>query len=154
MGMCKECKEVYTPDKMENGLCFECIEKSKTVKLQSEKNKEIMENKELLETIFITTETMINQPLERVGFVSSQCVYGLNIVKDLFSSIRNIVGGRIQSIEESLQDATNTIIVDLKTQAYLNGCNAIIGLRIEHCYISSPNGNILSLYGTGTMVKI
>lgn len=155
MGMCKECGEVLQSNLMTNGFCPDCLEKGNINKLRTVKIEEIKNNKQILDSILITTETTINQPIEkRVGVISSQCVYGLNIVKDIFASIRNIVGGRIQSIEEALEKANIEIIEDLKTKAYMEDCNAVIGLKIEHTYNNANNGSILSVFATGTIVKI
>ena len=159
MGMCKECKEVFQSDLMVDGYCSDCIEKgSKTYIVDKEKAlriEELKNNKNLSESIYLTTETSINTPIEkRLCIVSSQSIYGLNIVKDLFSSIRNIVGGRVKSIEDALEDANKQILEDLKIKAYIEGGNAVIGVKIEHTYNNANNGSILSVFATGTVVKI
>ncbi|WP_152058852.1 YbjQ family protein [Aliarcobacter butzleri] len=157
--MCKECSEVFPSDIMKDGYCPECLnkglEKEELEKIKALKLEELKNNKDILNNIFVTTETMISEPIEkRFGIVSSQCVYGLNIVKDIFASIRNIVGGRVQSIEEALEKANNEIIEDLKIKAYLENANAVIGIKIEHTYNNANNGSILSVFATGTLVKL
>lgn len=159
MGMCKECSKVFSSDIMKDGYCPECLDKGKkkeeVEKIRTLKLEELKNNKDILDDIFITTETMINvQIKKRLGIVSSQCIYGLNIVKDIFSSIRNIVGGRIQSIEEALEEANKQIIEDLKIKAYLQGANAVIGVKIEHTYNNTNGGSILSVFATGTLVQL
>lgn len=158
MGMCKECKEVFQSDLMVNGYCSHCIEKETKIdegeKEKALKSEEIKNNKDLLKSIYLTTETSINTPIEkRICIISSQCIYGLNIVKDLFSSIRNIVGGRVKSIEDALEDANKQIVEDLKIKAYIEGGNAVIGVKIEHTYNNANNGSILSVFATGTVIK-
>ena len=91
---------------------------------------------------------------KRIDFASSQCVYGLNIIKDLFAGVRNIVGGRVKSIEDPLAEAKNTIIEALKEEAYFPGGNAVIGIRIEHTYNNAGAANMVSILGTGTIVKL
>ncbi|MCT7604834.1 YbjQ family protein [Aliarcobacter butzleri] len=159
MGMCKECSQVFPADIMKDGYCPECLEKGKE-KEESEKQKllkleALKNNKEILNDILITTETVINTSIEkRLGIVSSQCIYGINIIKDIFSFVRDIVGGRVNSIEKALEDANNEIIRDLKIKAYLQDANAVIGVRIEHTYNNANAGSILSVFATGTLIKL
>lgn len=159
MGMCKGCKEVFQSDLMVNGYCSDCIEKgSKTHIVDKEKAlriEELKNNKNLSESIYLTTETSINTPIEkRLCIVSSQCVYGINIVKDMFSFFKDIIGGRIKSLEDALEESNKEILNDLKKKAYLEGGNAVIGIKIEHTYNNANNGSILSVFATGTVVKI
>ncbi len=104
---------------------------------------------------FITTETSINLPIEkRIEVISAQRIYGINIIKEIFSFIRDIVGGRVYSLEEALSNAHNEIVIDLKEKAYQCGGNAIIGLKIEHTYNNANNGSMLSVFATGTVVIV
>ena len=113
MGMCKECNEVFNANDMINGLCESCMPEGYLQEKEEEKSrvKEFDENKQkLLDSILVTTETFIDLPIEkRIDIASAQCVYGLNIIKDLFTGIRNIVGGRIKSIEDPLDEARQEI---------------------------------------------
>ena len=78
-----------------------------------------------MNSIFITTEVAINIDIDkRLDLISSECIYGINIVKDFFSGIRDIVGGNVKSLEKSLKDAKNEVIEDLKNQAYGLGGDA------------------------------
>jgi len=122
-------------------------EKEKEIEIQ----KEIAEEKKKINSILVTTELIIDIPIEkRLGIISSECIFGINIVKDFFSGIRDIVGGNVESLEKTLKDAKTKIILDLKKQAYQGGADAIIAIKIEHTY----NGNILSVFSTGTIVKL
>jgi uncharacterized protein YbjQ (UPF0145 family) len=158
MGMCKECNEVFNANDMINGLCKSCMPEGYLQEKEEEKSrvKEFDENKQKkLDSILVTTETFIDLPIEkRIDIASAQCVYGLNIIKDLFTGIRNIVGGRIKSIEDPLDEARQEIINTLKVKTYLAGGNAIIGIKIEHTYNNAGAANMVSMFGTGTMVKL
>lgn len=105
--------------------------------------------------ILITTENTIDFTIEkRIDIVSVQCIFGINIIKDLFSFVRDIVGGRIKSLETGLDEATETVIKELKEKAYSKGGNAVIGVKIEHTYNNANSGSILSVMATGTVVKL
>ena len=157
MGMCKSCGDVFNVTEMENGLCKKCsapeiVEAAKKIE---EQDKYFEDNKiQILKSIIVTSETSVENIEQRIDFTSAQCVYGLNIIKDFFTGIRNIVGGRIKSIEDPLTEAKDTIIAELKEKAYLAGGNAIIGIKIEHTYNNAGSANMVSIFGTGTIVKL
>jgi uncharacterized protein YbjQ (UPF0145 family) len=48
-----------------------------------------------------------------LGIVSGEAVYGANIFKDLFASIRDVVGGRAGAYENVLRDGKDTAIADM-----------------------------------------
>jgi len=173
MGMCKECGEVVGTIEMIDGYCKECSdpkirEERRAANLLKQKLKqqeeEIARKKRLEEkriiaekrnSIFLTTETTINLEIDkRISLISAECIYGVNIVKDFFSGIRDIVGGNVQSLEKSLKKAKNKVTVDLKEQAYKLGGDAVIGVRIEHSYNNAGGGSIMSVFATGTVVTL
>ncbi|WP_305863394.1 YbjQ family protein [Aliarcobacter butzleri] len=176
MGMCKGCGEVYSAIYMINGYCENCIPENEKISYENEENlKKERENLEkerenllkekirnlktdktiLDKEVIFTTEAFISEIIEnRIQFISTQRVYGINLIKDIFSFVRDIVGGRINSLENALDEATKSIEKEFKEKAYLNGGNAVIGVKIEHTYNNANNGSILSVYATGTIVKL
>ena len=158
MGMCKGCGEIFSSIEMQDGLCKNCIspEEQEIVKAKTERKEEFDGNKhKILRSIIITTETMIDIEIEsRISVETAARVYGLNIVKDFFAGIRDLVGGRIESIEKPLNQAQKEITAELKERAYFAGANAIIGFKIEHTYNNANGGGILSVLGSGTFVKL
>ena len=53
------------------------------------------ERKVSIEAIMVTTETHLDIGIsQRIGIVTAECAYGMNVFKDVFAGIRNIVGGR------------------------------------------------------------
>jgi len=157
MGMCKSCGKVFSVTEMTDGLCKNCLapEVSELNQRKKEKIEEFKKNKfKILHSIIVTSETSIDNIEKRIDFASAQCVYGLNIIKDLFTGVRNIVGGRIKSIEDPLSEAKNTILEALKEEAYFAGGNAVVGIKIEHTYNNAGGANMVSILGTGTIVKL
>ena len=72
----------------------------------------------------------------------------------MFSFVRDIIGGRVNSLETGLEEATNKVLNELKEKAYVLGGNAVIGIKIEHTYNNANSGSILSVFATGTVVKL
>ena len=56
--------------------------------------------------IMSTTTAIEGRPVrEYLGIVTGEVIVGANIFKDLFASVRDIVGGRSGSYESTLRDA-------------------------------------------------
>ncbi|MDX4060442.1 hypothetical protein DF188_09890 [Aliarcobacter skirrowii] len=165
MARCKECNEIYSEFYLVNGTCDDCItgktqenEEKKISALEpSEQKKYLSEKtkKESLKNIILSTETNIDIKIDkRIKIVSAQCVLGISIFKDMFTAIRDITGGRVKSLEDGLKEATNNVLEELRQKAYENGGDAVVGIKIEHTYNNINDGSIVSVFATGTIVKL
>jgi len=63
--------------------------------------------KELSTDIIVTSSFYVaNKEIEReIEFIASECVYGMNIFRDFFAGVRDIVGGRSAATQNVLRDA-------------------------------------------------
>jgi len=172
MAKCEGCKEIFSSVYLTNGYCSDCLESGKyrdivllRIKeneintIEEKQNESIKEYKKQLslaqrQSIIISTEYTIDDIEERLDLISAQCIFGLNLIKDIFSFIRDIVGGRVNSLENALNDAVNNTLEDLKDKALKLGGDCVVGVKIEHTYNNANNGSILSVFATGTVVKI
>ena len=157
MGMCRGCNEVFSAIYMVDGYCESCIasKQNEFHFIENQKKEEIKNNTKILDSIIVTTENLIDSSIEsRITIVSAQCIFGINILKDMFSFVRDIIGGRVNSLETGLEEATNKVLNELKEKAYVLGGNAVIGIKIEHTYNNANSGSILSVFATGTVVKL
>ncbi|WP_152059798.1 YbjQ family protein [Aliarcobacter butzleri] len=154
MARCKSCNEIYSEFYLKDGVCEDCISGYNEEKKEKFEYEETV--KKNINSILITTENFIDNTLieNRITIVSTQCILGINIIKDLFSFVRDIVGGRVNSLEKALNDATEQALNELKQKAYEQGGNAVIGVKIEHTYNNANSGSILSVMATGTVVKL
>jgi len=91
--------------------------------------------------------------LEYHGLVAGEAILGANIFKDLFASIRDIVGGRSGAYEQVLTDARKTAVADMCDEASRLGANAVIGVDIDYETVGS-NGSMLMVTAAGTAVRI
>ncbi len=89
-----------------------------------------------------------------LGVVVGEAVMGANIFRDLFASVRNIVGGRTASYEKELESARHAAFVDLQHRAAQLGANAVLGVDIDYEVISSGSGSMLMVSISGTAVKL
>ena len=104
--------------------------------------------------LMTTTNTIEGRRiLEYKGLVAGEAILGANLFKDLFASIRDIVGGRSSSYEKVLNDARQTALADLSDRASALGANAIVGIDIDYETVGA-NGSMLMVSASGTAVRI
>lgn len=89
------------------------------------------------------------------GIVGGQAILGANIFKDLFASIRDIVGGRSATYEKELSRAKEMAIAEMCQAAEQMGANAVIAVDLDYETISSGGGtNMLMVSANGTAVSL
>ena len=86
------------------------------------------------------------------GLVSGEAILGANIFKDIFASIRDIVGGRSSAYEQELQKAKSIAIEEMSSRARAMGANAILAVDLDYETISMGSGNMLMVSASGTAV--
>ncbi|MDX9857515.1 MAG: heavy metal-binding domain-containing protein [candidate division Zixibacteria bacterium] len=86
------------------------------------------------------------------GLVSGEAILGTNIFKDIFASIRDIVGGRSQAYEQELGKAKQIALDEMTAKAKAMGANAVIGVDIDYESISMGSSNMLMVAASGTAV--
>ncbi len=86
------------------------------------------------------------------GLVSGEAILGANIFKDIFASIRDVVGGRSEAYERELQKAKEIAINEMVACAQGQGANAIVAVDLDYETISMGSGNMLMVSASGTAV--
>ncbi|MBY0364061.1 MAG: heavy metal-binding domain-containing protein, partial [Phreatobacter sp.] len=66
------------------------------------------------------------------GIVTGEVILGANIFRDLFASIRDVVGGRSGAYETVLRDGRTTAFQEMMAEAQRLGANAIVGIDIDY----------------------
>ena len=115
--------------------------------------KSTITNKE--KTMLMTTTPIIEgkRIVKYYGIVSGETIIGANVFRDLFASIRDIVGGRSGSYEEVLRMAKDTALKEMEAQAAQMGANAVIGVDLDYETVGG-SGSMLMVTANGTAVKI
>lgn len=90
---------------------------------------------------------------EYKGIVTGETIIGANFVKDFFSGIRDVIGGRSGSYEKVLIEAKETSMMEMTERAQSLGANAIVGIDIDYETIGQ-NGSMLMVATSGTAVVI
>ncbi len=86
------------------------------------------------------------------GLVAGDALLGANLYKDLFSGVRDVVGGRTSKYEEELTAARNLAMESMIEEAEKEGANAIIGTRITYNNLGGTMGNTIMVTVVGTAV--
>ena len=101
-----------------------------------------------------TTPTLEGQPVRQyLGVVTGEAIIGANIFKDMFASIRNVVGGRAGSYERTLADSREIAMEEMADAARKLGANAVVGIDIDYEVLGQDNG-MLMVCVSGTAVKV
>ena len=104
--------------------------------------------------IVSTTSTIEGRPArDYLGVVTGEVIVGANIFKDLFASVRDIVGGRSGAYESSLRDARKTALAEMQDEARALGADAVIGVDLDYEVIGQ-GGSMLMVSASGTAVKL
>lgn len=90
---------------------------------------------------------------EYKGIVFGETIIGANIFKDLFASIRDVVGGRAGSYEKVLTEARETAISEMAQRAQVTGANAILGIDVDY-EVVGQSGSMLMVSVSGTAVVV
>ena len=85
------------------------------------------------------------------GIVSGETIIGANIFRDIFASIRDIVGGRSSSYEQVLRQAKDIALREMQENAMNLGANAVVGVDLDYETLGSHNG-MLMVTASGTAV--
>lgn len=103
--------------------------------------------------ILTTTNTIETHEIkEYLGIVTGETIIGANIFKDIFASIRDVVGGRSGSYERVLKEAKEIAISEMTDQARQRGATAIIGIDLDYETVGAHSG-MLMVTASGTAVK-
>lgn len=85
-----------------------------------------------------------------LGLVTGETIMGANIVRDIFASITDIVGGRSGAYESKLREARQLAIYEMQNEAANLGANAVVGVDIDYEVVRE---GMLMVTASGTAVR-
>ena len=163
---CTICKKNFDsfkrrPDEI---FCDDCYEQG-CANLKDKKDdksageREVLAQKNALEDAInevklSTTPEYPNLKIDNVmGVITSECVFGMNLFRDMFAAVRDAVGGRSSASQKVLRDAKTTCLYELKREAHELGADGVIGIDLDYSEISGGGKSMLFLVASGTAVK-
>ena len=103
------------------------------------------------EMIVTTTPTIEGKPIKQyLGIVTGEAILGAHLVKDLFASITDIVGGRSAAYEKELTRARDIALREMEENAKNVGANAIVGIDLDY---ETVRQGMLMVSVSGTAVR-
>jgi len=102
--------------------------------------------------LMMTTETGFHPQVieKRLGIISAECVSGVSMFKDIFSSVTDALGGRSRSTQGILRAAQDQVLDELSEEARMLGANAVIAVDLDFSEISGGGKSMLFVVATGT----
>ena len=87
------------------------------------------------------------------GVVSGEAIFGANVFRDWFASIRDVVGGRSGAYEKVLRSARDTALKEMADEAARLGANAVIGVDLDYGAVGA-NESMMLVTANGTAVTL
>jgi uncharacterized protein YbjQ (UPF0145 family) len=88
-----------------------------------------------------------------LGVVNGEAIIGANIFRDLFSSVRDVVGGRAGGYERALSGARDAAIADMVEVAREMGADGVVGIDFDYEVLGETNG-MMMVCVSGTAVRM
>jgi uncharacterized protein YbjQ (UPF0145 family) len=104
--------------------------------------------------ILTTTQSVEGRQIrEYKGIVNGEAIMGANVFRDLFASVRDIVGGRSGAYEKELQKARRIALDELAEAGRKLGADAVVGIDLDYEVLGS-GGSMLMVAASGTAVAL
>ena len=89
---------------------------------------------------------------KHLGLVQGSTVRAKHVGKDLFASLKNIVGGELKAYTELLQESREEAVERMVKQAQAIGANAVLYVRFATSSITQGAAELFA-YGTAVVLE-
>ena len=104
--------------------------------------------------LITTTPTVEGRRIiDYLGVVTGEAIIGVNVFRDFFAGIRDIVGGRSGGYQNALRDAREHAMADMQDAAKRLGADAVVGIDLDYEVLGKENG-MLMVSINGTAVRL
>jgi len=94
--------------------------------------------------LMTTTSVLEGKPVTRyLGIVTGEAIIGANVFRDVFATVRDIVGGRSATYERGLAEARALAMKEMEQRATELGANAVIGIDLDYEVLGQNNGMLM-----------
>ena len=106
--------------------------------------------------IIITTADRVagHDTVEEIGIVAAECIFGMNLFRDFFASVRDVFGGRSKSYQRVFREARDTVLAELREEAAALGAQAVIATRLTYNQLDGASGGMVMVAAAGTAVRV
>lgn len=91
---------------------------------------------------------------DTLGIVAGETVAGINVLKEVAVVVRDVVGGRSETLQMAMRSARESSLLEMKREAAALGAEAVIGVQLT--YGEAPSGrpgSMLLVVATGTAIR-
>lgn len=92
--------------------------------------------------------------VDTIEIITSECALGMDIISDFITGISDIFGGRSRTIQNSLREARQSCLYELKREASELGANAVIAVDLKYSEFSGKGKSMLFVVASGTAVIV
>ncbi len=106
--------------------------------------------------ILLTTAPFVEgyKVVNTLEILSAESVQGMNIFRDLFAGVSDIVGGRSVTTQKALREARKDCLRELRDEAASINADAVIAIDLDYSEISGQGKSMLFLVASGTAVQL
>ena len=105
--------------------------------------------------MIVTTPYIEGREVQKYfGIVNGEGLIGANVYKDIFSGVRDVVGGRTSTYDRELRKTRERALDSMKEKAQQLGANAILNVRIKYSNLGGTMGNTILVSVNGTAVLL
>jgi len=101
----------------------------------------------------LTTLPDVGRPLRRVlGIVGAEYVMGVNLFQEFLAGVRDVVGGRSETMQRAMAQARETLLRELEVKASQLHADGVLGVAFTLSEWSGQQKSMLILLASGTAV--
>jgi uncharacterized protein YbjQ (UPF0145 family) len=107
--------------------------------------------------VLTTAMSVAGREIEReISIMTAECIYGMSIFRDIFASVRDVVGGRSVATQKLFREARRTALAELRREALMARADAVIGINMSYQELSAGGkaGGMIMLVVSGTAVTL
>ena len=151
--LCRVCNELLPDELKLEGIHPKCLIEENQGYLEPDSYEIEKRDKEIEKIPLTTTLEFPEYEIEKtLEIITAECVFGMNIFRDMFAGVRDIVGGRSDATQKVLRDSRITCLYELRAEAYELGADGVIGIDLDYQEFSGQGKSMLFLVASGTAV--
>lgn len=103
----------------------------------------------------VTTASLTDAEIEReLELVSAECVQGVSLVDDFFAAVRDMTGGRSETLERVVATARTICLAELRKRAHAVDADAVVDVSFAVSEISGKGVLMVMMIASGTAVRL
>ena len=102
--------------------------------------------------LLVTTDTVYGRDMEMLGLVKGSTIQTVNLLRDLGSGLKTLVGGELVKYNEMMDNARNLATERMIREAEALGADAVVAVRYSSSSIMQSAAEVMA-YGTAVRLK-